>query len=300
MQAARTHATSALRTLSRAAPAAHARPACSETLASTSAARAFSLSASSRAPEAAPSSSSSSPSSSSPSSPSPASGPGTHFFSPTPSSQLSFLRGLLPGSVTPNADLLDEQLAAKALTHKSGVDKRAVYGRGGREGEQGEAKGKTGHNEKLAFIGRRVLRLHLTTHLLTSLTPSSPALLSSSLSSSSLDSLLDTKTLGASVGKAWKLEDGLRWREVRGRDGEMTGLWKCRGVAVEAVVGAVYTTQGLNASTALFESLVLPHLPLPRTLASALSSTGSSPSLSSSSPIVDDVPRPSVQEAVQA
>jgi hypothetical protein len=55
--------------------------------------------------------------------------------------------------------------------------------------------------------------------------------------------LLETKTLGASVGKAWKLEEALRWREVRGPTGEMTGLWKCRGTAVEAVVGAVYTTQ---------------------------------------------------------
>ncbi|GAA5837506.1 hypothetical protein JCM11251_002124 [Rhodosporidiobolus azoricus] len=296
MQAARTHASSALRSLSGAArprPASYARPACSATLSEPSTPRAFSLSAPSRALEGA---SSSSPSPSSSFSPSSSSTSGTHLFSPSSSSQLSFLRSLLPAQSLPNADLLDEQLAQKVLTHKSGVDKKAVYGRG-REGEAGEGKGKTGHNEKLAFIGRRVLRLHLTTHLLSRLSTSSPALLSSALSQSSLDILLDTKTLGASVGKAWKLEDALRWREVRGKDGEMTGLWKCRGSAVEAVVGAIYTTQGLNASTSVFESLVLPNLPLSQTLSAALSGSSSS---ASSAPLVDDVPRPSVQEAAQA
>lgn len=59
----------------------------------------------------------------------------------------------------------------------------------------------------------------------------------------SIESILDTKTLGASVGKAWRLEEALRWREVRGQDGEMTGLWKCRGAGVEGVIGMVFTTQ---------------------------------------------------------
>ena len=64
----------------------------------------------------------------------------------------------------------------------------------------------------------------------------------------SIESILDTKTLGASVGKAWRLEEALRWREVRGQDGEMTGLWKCRGAGVEGVIGMVFTTQVSSAS----------------------------------------------------
>lgn len=90
--------------------------------------------------------------------------------------------------------------------------------------------------------------MHMTQHLFSRLSSSHPSLLSTVLTSAarsplSLDSILDTKQLGATVGKAWRLEDALRWREQRGPDGEMTGLWKCRGTGVEGVLGAVYTTQ---------------------------------------------------------
>lgn len=99
-----------------------------------------------------------------------------------------------------------------------------------------------------ACTGRRLLRLHLTQHLFSRLSSSNPALLSTVLTAPSqmplsIESILDTKTLGASVGKAWRLEEALRWREVRGQDGEMTGLWKCRGAGVEGVIGMVFTTQ---------------------------------------------------------
>ncbi|GAA5969563.1 hypothetical protein JCM11641_008161 [Rhodosporidiobolus odoratus] len=247
-------------------------------------ARALSTSVPSRALDSSSPSPSSSSSPTSPPDPAPRS-PGTHLFSPTPSSQHTFLTSLLSPLPLTNSKLVDQELASKVLTHKSGVDKRRVYGRSaaaGGEGEgEGQGRGKTGHNEKLAFIGRRVLRLHLTTHLLTSLS-TSPALLSSTLSDATLAKLLDTKTLGASVGKAWRLEEGLKWREVRGKDGEMTGLWKCRGAAVEAVVGGVYTTQGIATSQALFERLILPNLDLPRTLSQALLSPSSGPSVTSS------------------
>lgn len=35
----------------------------------------------------------------------------------------------------------------------------------------------------------------------------------------------------------------MRWREVKGPTGEMTGLWKVRGMGVEAVMGGVFTSQ---------------------------------------------------------
>ncbi|GAA5840446.1 hypothetical protein JCM9279_007328 [Rhodotorula babjevae] len=206
---------------------------------------------------------------------------GTHLYAPAPSSQHSFLSTLLTQlgpRALPNPDALDRRTAEKALTHKSGVDKGALYRRSSAEdahARSADEGGRIGHNEKLAFVGRRALRLHLTQHLFTRLSSSHPALLGQALTAPSrsplsLDSLLDTKNLGAGVGRQWGLEGALRWREVRGHDGEVTGLYKCRGSAVEAVMGAVYTTQGIDASSHVFEHLVLPHLALPRSLSAAL------------------------------
>ncbi|GAA5935086.1 hypothetical protein JCM3775_004698 [Rhodotorula graminis] len=233
-------------------------------------------------PSYSPSSPSSSPSSSSSLPPRPSTA-GTHLYAPRPASQHTFLSTLLTQlgpRALPNPDALDLRTAEKALTHKSGVDKGALYRRStageldahARSADEG---GRIGHNEKLAFVGRRVLRLHLTQHLFTRLSSSHPALLAQALTAPSrsplsLDALLDTKNLGAGVGRQWGVEGALRWREVRGHDGEVTGLYKCRGSAVEAVVGAVYTTQGIDASSHVFEHLVLPHLALPRSLSAAL------------------------------
>ncbi|POY71645.1 hypothetical protein BMF94_5340 [Rhodotorula taiwanensis] len=212
-------------------------------------------------------------------------GSGTHLYAPSAESQRAYLESLLDAAgEMPNRHLVDEQIAEKTLTHKSGVDKTAVYGRKMKrsevhavEREQAQER-RGGHNEKFAFVGRRLLRLHLTQHLFSRLSSSNPALLSTVLTSPSqlplsIESILDTKTLGASVGKAWRLEEALRWREVRGQDGEMTGLWKCRGSAVEGVVGMVFTTQGIDATNRVFERLVLPHLALPITLERALAAS---------------------------
>ncbi|BGP57065.1 hypothetical protein JCM8202v2_004703 [Rhodotorula sphaerocarpa] len=207
-------------------------------------------------------------------------GSGTHLYAPSPEAQRAYLASLLDAVGVPNPHLLDEYVAEKTLTHKSGVDKVAAYGRKMKrsevqaiEREQAQER-RAGHNEKFAFIGRRLLRLHLTQHLFSRLS-SNPALLSTVLTSPSqiplsLESILDTKTLGASVGKVWRLEDALKWREVRGQDGEMTGLWKCRGTGVEGVIGMVFATQGIDATNRVFQQLVLPHLALPITLERAL------------------------------
>jgi dsRNA-specific ribonuclease len=115
-----------------------------------STARSFSSASPSRSLET----SSPSSSSSSPFPPTSNQRQGQHLFNPSPSSQSSFLTSLLaPLGTLPNPQLLleDEALAAKALTHKSGVDKRRAYGR--REVEQKGQHGATEHNEKLAFIG---------------------------------------------------------------------------------------------------------------------------------------------------
>ncbi|GAA5961431.1 hypothetical protein JCM3765_003577 [Sporobolomyces pararoseus] len=207
--------------------------------------------------------------------------PSQHLYSSPPSAQKTFLEGLLsPVSPLPNGQLIDTLLAERCLTHKSGVDKRSTRGRTGFGGvEEAQEGGKNGHNEKMSFVGRRILRLYLTLHLNSKLSTSHPALLAHAVSPRAIDALLNTKQLGATVGAAWKLEDAMRWREVRGPTGEMTGLWKVRGMGVEAVMGGIFTSQGIDTASKVFHQLVLPHLTFPQTLQRALSGSSSSSSL---------------------
>lgn len=81
--------------------------------------------------------------------------------------------------------------------------------------------------------------MHLALFLSQSLA-ATPTLLSSHLTQPAMDRYLETKQLGASVGRAWELESIMRWREVRGLDGEPSGLYKTRGAVLEAIVGGVY------------------------------------------------------------
>ncbi|GAA5912777.1 uncharacterized protein JCM6883_006232 [Sporobolomyces salmoneus] len=219
--------------------------------------------------------SSSYPSRSTASSPSPSyrtSSPSQHLYTSPPSEQKSFLENLLSRvSPLPNADLIDPLLAERCLTHKSGVEKSQNRGRPGmNSGEETQTGGKNGHNEKMSFVGRRILRLYLTLYLNSKLSSSHPSLLAHAVSPRAIDALLNTKQLGATVGAAWKLEEAMRWREVRGPTGEMTGLWKVRGMGVEAVLGGVFTSQGIETASKVFHELVLPNLTFPQTLRKAL------------------------------
>ncbi|GAA5926180.1 uncharacterized protein JCM15063_000207 [Sporobolomyces koalae] len=215
-----------------------------------------------------------------------------HLYASSPETQKAYLENLLSAvSPLPNAQLIDTLLAERCLTHKSGVEKSYSRQRGGSANEALAAPegGKNGHNEKMSFVGRRILRLYLTLHLNTKLSESRPALLAHAVSPRAIDALLNTKQLGATVGAAWKLEDAMRWREVRGPTGEMTGLWKVRGMGVEAVMGAVFTSQGIETASKLFHQLVLPNLTFPQTLRTALdeSSAGAS---STTEGLVQDQP----------
>ncbi|GAA5897309.1 hypothetical protein JCM5296_000995 [Sporobolomyces johnsonii] len=221
-------------------------------------------------PAPSPSSSSFSPPPSRASYDSAPSNPNSNLFAPSPAAQLSYLQDLLaPLEPLPNQHLIERVLAERALTHKSGVEKGPLRRRDGKVASEADG-GRNGHNEKLSFVGRRLLRLHLTLHLHTRLSTTHPSLLSNSLSQRALDAVLNTKQLGATVGAVWRLEDAMRWREVRGPDGMMTGLWKIRGMGVEAIVGAAFTTQGIETSSRLFHQLILPHLDFPRALQAAL------------------------------
>ncbi|GAA6024811.1 hypothetical protein JCM11491_005616 [Sporobolomyces phaffii] len=198
-----------------------------------------------------------------------------HLYTSSPSAQQAYLEQLLsPVSPLPNPHLIDPLLAERCLTHKSGVEKSHHYARRRTDGavveESASEGGRNGHNEKMSFVGRRILRLYLTLHLDSKLSTSHPSLLAHAVSPRAIDALLNTKQLGATVGSAWKLEDAMRWREVRGPTGEMTGLWKVRGMGVEAILGGIFTSQGIETASKVFHQLVLPHLALPHTLRKAL------------------------------
>ncbi len=155
------------------------------------------------------------------------------------------------------------------------------------------------------FAGRRALRLHFTLFLNSTLSKT-PSLLHQHLSPKSVDTFLATHALGAGPGRALHLEKAMRWREVvsqtpalrpnrhphqrlsyrlpsahpspslpqRGPTGEPTGLFKSRGQALEALVGAVYLEHGIAASSKVFHELVLPHLAFETRLAQALDAGG--------------------------
>ena len=57
-------------------------------------------------------------------------------------------------------------------------------------------------------------------------------------------------------------------------NGEPTGLFKSRGQALEATIGAVYLEHGIAASSKVFHELVLPHLAFGTRLAQALDAGG--------------------------
>lgn len=78
-----------------------------------------------------------------------------------------------------------------------------------------------------------------------------------------VDSILTTHRLGHRVGKELGLEKIMRWTPAVS-DGQLgpreTGLFKVRGVAVEAVVGAIYHQKGAAEASKFFQSFILPSL----------------------------------------
>lgn len=207
-------------------------------------------------------SSSSSPSSSSPSDPQ----LGAVLYEPEPAKVTSHLNALLDGLQPP----LSPELATRMVTHKGAISPNADAAR-------------SQHNAKLSFLGRRILRLYLSIfyHAHASLleqardqrhanpnfpTPSSSTLASLKLCEAALEEALDSRALGRYVGSRWELEDNMVWRAMTGRDGRPTGLTKISGQAVEAIIGGVFRQYGAATALQVFNSRILPFLPLPQEL----------------------------------
>lgn len=152
-----------------------------------------------------------------------------------------------------SSDLLgsDADIALRAVTHESYLNARE------------------GHNRRLAFVGRRSLKLFTTlflhsrlqaaqkgdaTHVYVSKLLESP---------SAVDSILSTHRLGDKVGRDLGLEKVMRWTPAVS-DGQLgpreIGLFKVRGVAVEALIGAIYHQKGALEASKFFHKSILPSL----------------------------------------
>ncbi|CAE6481120.1 unnamed protein product [Rhizoctonia solani] len=180
---------------------------------------------------------------------------------------VDYFRKLLPPLEFP------EEVAVRLITHNSWRDG-------------------VNHNNKQAFMGRRVLNAYLMAffHAHTTLTPTPPLTQPPSdpppdLKVSQLPSptdvleqdfdnlselVLHTRALGEYVGAAWQLEKVMRWVPnvdhhtdiggIRVDEGGSSGFYKIRGTTVEAVVGGVFYQFGGIAAHRLFHTRVLPHL----------------------------------------
>ncbi|KAG9076819.1 hypothetical protein FRC06_009307 [Ceratobasidium sp. 370] len=141
-----------------------------------------------------------------------------------------------------------------------------------------------GTNNRLSFIGRRVLQAYMLAflHAHTPLTPTPPLTkppsdrppdtkishlpTPSSILEQDFDEItnkaINARALGSLVGNVWGLEQVMRW--VPNRVGESIsndpGLYTIRGTTVEAVVGGVFHQFGGVAAHRLFHTRLLPHV----------------------------------------
>lgn len=123
-----------------------------------------------------------------------------------------------------------------------------------------------GHNRRLAFIGRRSLKLFTTLYVHAQLQASPNQASSDYLkklleSPVAIDSILTTSRLGDKVGRRLRLEQVMRWT-ANVTDTSLgpreTGLLKVRGVCFEALFGAVYHERGAQVAQHFFTSSILP------------------------------------------
>ncbi|PWY97229.1 hypothetical protein BCV70DRAFT_70224 [Testicularia cyperi] len=163
------------------------------------------------------------------------------------------------------------ELATRAMTHES------------------YRYAKEGQNRRLAFLGRRTLNMLTTLFVHTQLQAQTPGsatynYLTKLLETpSAIDAITTTHRLGDAIGKQLGLEKIMRWTPAV-TEGELgpreTGLFKIRGVCVEALLGAIYHEKGAHEAAIFFESHVLPSLlndgfpsPVPDSLKAAVRST---------------------------
>lgn len=131
----------------------------------------------------------------------------------------------------------EKNLLKQALTHRSSVMERRQHG----------------HNERLEFLGDAVLQLLVTEHLYRASDKAEGELTNWRSALVQGDSL-------AEVANEWKLGEYLflsRGEEASGGREKPSTL----ADAVEAIIGALYIDQGMEAVRAIVEKFIFPRLP---------------------------------------
>ncbi|KAG8906755.1 hypothetical protein FRB99_006246 [Tulasnella sp. 403] len=130
-----------------------------------------------------------------------------------------------------------------------------------------------GHNTRLGFIGRRVLNSYLILFLHDARQKARSAAAASDSEGkvakevdyeAIVDFVLDSYQLGGHVGKAWRVDNIMRWipavPENADEKAKKTGVNAVRATTVEAIVGGVYHEFGATAAHRLFHTRILPYL----------------------------------------
>ncbi|BFZ60007.1 hypothetical protein YB2330_001029 [Saitoella coloradoensis] len=143
-------------------------------------------------------------------------------------------------------ETLPDELAWQAVTHKS------------------FAHGKEGYNDKLAFMGRRVLKFHLALQL-SSRESSRPSAINNkaveSVTPARLENATKASTLFSAAQKmGLNIQDVMRWKPKQKDDLELSGVKGVVGDCLTAMIGAVFLTKGGQAAEELVVKKVLPNL----------------------------------------
>ncbi|ODQ54071.1 hypothetical protein SAICODRAFT_70322 [Saitoella complicata NRRL Y-17804] len=143
-------------------------------------------------------------------------------------------------------ETLPDAVAWQAVTHKS------------------FAHGKEGYNDKLAFMGRRVLKFHLALQL-ASRESSRPSAINNkaieSVTSARLDNATKASTLfSVAQNMGLNIQDVMRWKPKQTGDLELSGVKGVVGDCLTAMIGAVFMTKGGQAAEELVVKKVLPHI----------------------------------------
>jgi len=182
----------------------------------------------------------------------------------------------LPGMFPP-------EVAKRIMTHMSYCEGAQTYG----------------HNARLSFLGRRVLKAYLLMHLQSSVPEEvmlgpgagrTSAALGAPRETNGVDRFadldelvevaLDTRALGERVARAWRLENSVRWTSAIPPTSQYSSTFTERsyqkgkatvmGTTVEAIVGGVFHQFGGAAAYSWFYTYFLPHLHIPTPSRSSL------------------------------
>ncbi len=133
------------------------------------------------------------------------------------------------------------ELLQQALTHRSYLNEHP--------------SSKLGHNERLEFLGDAVLELTVTEHLYRAFPQSPEGALTNFRAA-----LVNAKML-SEISRSLGVEDYLALSKGETRDAKGKARQIILANAFEAIVGAIYMDQGLEASRVFVERIVMPELP---------------------------------------